>query len=272
MSSLVDRYTPRIAGQLLCLDRVVIMGTLPGACYAQGMTHILYRRGVRIFDYAQFAKPLADRSKPTPSVWPPKRASDRVRQEAQQLSQGGAGTAGSGTAWRTSRSGAYLFGTGAVPAYQPWHDKGTGKTFLKPDSGKCLHYYFYFIDPVLGLCYLRVPTYCPFRLQFYFNGHNWLKAQLDRCGIACELIDNVIVACQDWTKAQQLADGFEVKALHRLLDRYAKLYCPAAPELGRRGLPLEPHAGRVCSATSSSRAATIWPRSTSRSPAPPSVP
>ena len=33
-----------------------------------------------------------------------------------------------------------------------------GKTFLKPDSGKCLHYYFYFMDADFGLIYLRVPT------------------------------------------------------------------------------------------------------------------
>jgi hypothetical protein len=31
-------------------------------------------------------------------------------------------------------------------AYQPWHDKQTHKTFIRPDSGKCLRYYFYFID------------------------------------------------------------------------------------------------------------------------------
>jgi hypothetical protein len=35
--------------------------------------------------------------------------------------------------------------------YKPWHDKQTGKTFLKPDDGKRLHYYFYFIDEELGL-------------------------------------------------------------------------------------------------------------------------
>ncbi len=35
--------------------------------------------------------------------------------------------------------------------------------FLRPDTGKCLHYYFYFIDEALGLFYLRVPTWCPFR-------------------------------------------------------------------------------------------------------------
>ena len=54
-------------------------------------------------------------------------------------------------------------------SYRPWHDKETGHTYLH--SGKCLHYYFYFIDADLGLCYLRVPTWCPFRLQFYCNGH-----------------------------------------------------------------------------------------------------
>jgi len=27
--------------------------------------------------------------------------------------------------------------------YKPWHNKQTGKTYLIPDEGKCLHYYFY---------------------------------------------------------------------------------------------------------------------------------
>ena len=62
----------------------------------------------------------------------------------------------------------------ACDTYKPWHDKHTHRTFLRPDTGKCLHYYFYFIDAELGLIYLRVPTWCPFRLQFYCNGHSWL--------------------------------------------------------------------------------------------------
>ena len=67
--------------------------------------------------------------------------------------------------------------------YKPWHDKATGKTFLKFDQSKCLHYYFYFIDKELGLCYLRVPTWAPFRLQFYMNGHSlgytWTVQQIE---------------------------------------------------------------------------------------------
>ena len=39
----------------------------------------------------------------------------------------------------------------------------------------CLFYYFYFIDKNLGLCYLRVPTWAPFRLQLYCNAHKWVS-------------------------------------------------------------------------------------------------
>jgi hypothetical protein len=45
-------------------------------------------------------------------------------------------------------------------AYEPWHDKQTGKTFVRCITGKCLHYYFYFVDESLGLCYLRADTNC----------------------------------------------------------------------------------------------------------------
>jgi len=38
----------------------------------------------------------------------------------------------------------------ACSTYKPWHNKNTGKTYLLPDDGKCLHYYFYFIDEDLG--------------------------------------------------------------------------------------------------------------------------
>ena len=44
---------------------------------------------------------------------------------------------------------------GPCASYQPWHNKQTGKTYLKQDDGKCLHYYFYFIDEELGLTYVR---------------------------------------------------------------------------------------------------------------------
>ena len=38
---LTERYRDRLAGVLSCYDRIVISGTLPGACYAAGMTSFL---------------------------------------------------------------------------------------------------------------------------------------------------------------------------------------------------------------------------------------
>lgn len=42
---LTERYQARMVGTLSCYDRIVITGTLPGICYAQGMTSFLYSRG-----------------------------------------------------------------------------------------------------------------------------------------------------------------------------------------------------------------------------------
>ena len=59
-STLEERYAVNLHGVLSCFDRLIIVGTLPGACYAQGMTSFLCAQGVRIFDSPKFAEPLRD--------------------------------------------------------------------------------------------------------------------------------------------------------------------------------------------------------------------
>ena len=181
--SLTERYDERIAGVLSCYDRLVITGTLPGVCYADGMTRYLQVHGIRIFDYPQFAMPLRDRIRDRAAslaaaagVTIEHIAKSHIRKEevvARVLAQ------------RGEHPGLVhiISAMEACDAYQPWHDKQTHKTFIRPDSGKCLHYYFYFLDARFGLVYLRVPTWCPFRLQFYCNGHSWLARKLAAEGI-----------------------------------------------------------------------------------------
>ena len=58
---LTERYIDQIKGIYSCYDRVIIIqGTLPGFCYADGMTSYLYLKKIRIFDYPRFAEPLRD--------------------------------------------------------------------------------------------------------------------------------------------------------------------------------------------------------------------
>jgi hypothetical protein len=79
----------------------------------------------------------------------------------------------------------------------------------------------------------RVPTYCPFRLQFYCNGHNWLARRLSAEGIDYTMVDNAFARIGDWSRAQELADAFSPERLHRTLDRYASKCCPVSDVFGQ---------------------------------------
>ena len=227
-TELTERYAVNLHGVLSCYDRMIITGTLPGACYAGGMTSFLYAQGIRIFDYPRFAEPLRE----------------RIRERAQEVSAaagieieyvGKSHIRKEELVARVRRARADPDAPGLVhvisameacPSYKPWHDKASGKTFLRPDTGKCLHYYFYFIDELFGLCYLRVPTWAPFGLQFYCNGHSALALALKREGIDFVQEDNAFLRIADIERAQALADQLNPDALHRRLDRYAKWLCP----------------------------------------------
>lgn len=228
---LTERYADQLDGVLSCYDRIVLTGSLQPFCYAQGMTHYLYQQGIRIFDYAQFAEPLRE----------------RIRENAEALAQAN-GIKIEFVRYKDFRKETriqkilnergeqpglvHIFGAmEGCASYRPWHDKVTGKTYLKSDTSKCMTYYFYFLDEQLGLCYLRVPTWCPFRLQFYFNAHNWLANQLKQRGIAYKMLDNAFVQIADYTLANQLTNAFDVEMLHQHLNALAQQYCPVVTDL-----------------------------------------
>src|SRR5215831_3368897 len=61
LTLLTERYAPQIAGTLSCWDRILLFGTLPRICFAEGMTSYLHQRNIRIFDYPRFAEPFRNR-------------------------------------------------------------------------------------------------------------------------------------------------------------------------------------------------------------------
>ena len=226
MELLTERYADQIQGSISCFDRVVIGGTWPDICYGLAIGSYLKREGVRLFDYPRWAEPFRQ----------------VIRKNAERLARENgleidfirnkdfrmADRIKKVVAERGDHPGlVHVFSVmeGCV-SFRPWHDKGEGSTFLKPRKAQCIHYYFYFIDEELGLCHVRVPTWAPFPLQFYFNGHNWLANRLRNKGIGFTLADNALVAIDDFAEAQKLSNDFSVKKLHRKLDRYARLCCP----------------------------------------------
>jgi len=170
---------------------------LPDICHASAMTAFLNSRRIRIFDYPHWAEPLREELRQNAERLAQENGLEmefvrknnfRKEERIQEILKR-----------RGNQAGLVHIFSAMEPcaSFRPWHEKSTGKTFLKATEGKCLHYYFYFIDPALGLCYLRVPTWAPFRLQFYFNGHNALASKLERKGMDFALLDNAFVRLED---------------------------------------------------------------------------
>jgi len=234
MEILTETYKSKISWVLSCYGRLIIPCTLPEISYGQGMTHYMYEHDIKIFDYPRFAEPLKDLIRANAERIAREQEVEiefirktHIRKESiisEILKK------------RGDHPGIVhiISAMEACNTYKPWHDKASGKTFLKPDQSKCLHYYFYFIDEEVGLGYVRVPTWCPFRLQVYINGHNLLATELKKAGIAYTMIDNAFDSIEDAGKGQELSDKISIEKLHRKLDEFAWQFCPVYKDFNLR--------------------------------------
>lgn len=230
---ITEQYKDQIRGVMSCFDRIVIRGTIAGWGYPEGMTSFFNFQHVLIFDYPEWAKGL----------------NNEIRQNTERLA------AENGIkiefvrktkeCRKEDRIKAILDKRGNHPglvhifsvmescaSYQPWRDPKTGVTSLVRHMGKCLHYYFYMMDKELGLCYLRVSTWCPFQVQFYFNGHNWLASLITKQSIPFVMEDNAFLDITDFSKAQDFSDKIRVADLHQVLDILVNRYCPMVNRYG----------------------------------------
>lgn len=163
MKLLTETYKNEISFILSGYDRIIISCTLPEISYSQGMTRYMYQNQERIFDYPKFAEPFKETIRANAE-----RIAKENGLEIEFIRKSGVRKE-SIISEKIEKRGNHpgivhiISAMEACPTYKPWHNKTTGKTFLKPDTSKCLHYYFYFIDEQVGLGYVRVPTRCPFR-------------------------------------------------------------------------------------------------------------
>ena len=207
---------------------------MPEISYSQGMTKYMYKKGIKIFDYPKFAEPFKEtiRANAEPN-------SKEHGVEIEFIRKAGVRKESIITE-KIEKRGSHpgivhiISAMKGCNTYKPWHDKTTGKTFLKPDTSKWLHYYFYFIDEQVGLGYVHVPTWCPFRLQVYINGHNLLASELKPAGIKFPMIDNAFDYVEDAGKSQELSDHISIEKLHRKLDEFAWQFCPVYKDFNLR--------------------------------------
>ena len=204
-----------------CFDRIIAFGSFREIQYAGAMEGYLWRQNVKYIDYEKkFANKLrlqmVEHVRAVASYYSVDIdfVNSDVRKEdyvAEKLAQ------------RGRRKGVVCILSCMEPCrcYKVRKDQETGRLCLKNCPGKCKTYYIYLIDEELGLCYLRVPTWAPFRLQVYFNGHDWLERKMKQEGIRFQKVDNTFVHISDFDRANELAEQMDHESLEKRFNQLA---------------------------------------------------
>jgi hypothetical protein len=98
------------------------------------------------------------------------------------------------------------------------------------------HWYCYGIDEDFGPFFLKFCTYFPYNAKLCINGHEYVKRQLAKEGIAFEALDNGVRTCADPKRLQELCDGLTAAKIDKLLRKWlGRLPHPFTPADRRAG-------------------------------------
>ena len=125
---------------------------------------------------------------------------------------------------------------------------GATYAWLVSSTAMVNHFYFYAVDDDFGPFFLKFCSYFPYNAKLCTNGHEYLKRQLAKRGIAFEPLDNGILRCADPEAMQRLADGLTAERIDALLRKWlARLPHPVFVQRPRAGHPLRhlDAAGRI---------------------------
>ena len=98
--------------------------------------------------------------------------------------------------------------------------KGLTYAWLVAATAMVNQYYFYAVDRDFGPFFLKFSSYFPYGAKLCINGHEYLKRQLARRGIAFEPLDNGILGCENPERVQGLADGLSAEKIDALLRKW----------------------------------------------------
>src|SRR5262245_2490454 len=81
-------------------------------------------------------------------------------------------------------------------------------------------FYFYCLDEDFGPFFLKFCSYFPYNAKLCINGHEYVKRQLAKQGIAFEPLDNGILSCADPKRLQRICDQLSAAKIDALLRKW----------------------------------------------------
>lgn len=131
---LTDKYADKIYDTITCYDRIIIQEYIPRWNHAEGMTSYLKANSICIFDFANFSQPLTEQVQLNAQ-----RIADENGIEIEFIRKLRAFRKDDRIQESISKTGKtegliHIFSAiEPCNTYKPWHDKTSGKTFLKFD-------------------------------------------------------------------------------------------------------------------------------------------
>lgn len=206
MKEFVSRHAEKIIGSLSGFDRLLLRGTIRQLAHVAGLTGFLSYKSILLKDFTRYAEAITE----------------RIKSDTKQLAEAAGRPVRYLSSSRTSKeeaareilkknpvdSGLICVLTCVEPCMSYEVHRNRQRKILQPRAGirKCLHLYYYFLDPELGLMHARLQSWFPFGIQICLNGREWLAHQMDRAGIAYRQRDNCFTWIEDLPAAQRLMD------------------------------------------------------------------
>ena len=205
-ASFVARFGEHFSGILSGFDRLRFRGSLRTLQDVRGMMGYLWAAQVKLVDFTDHMKAMTR----------------QVRAHAHAM----AATAGKKVEFlrghtehkfelaerEIERGGVNSGLVGVYSAVEPCRtfflhrDRERQRLVLEADAGKCLHFYFYFLHELYGLCHVRLQTWFPFTIQVWLNGRRWLARLMEQAGIGFVQRRNCFTYIEDVAAAQRLSD------------------------------------------------------------------
>jgi hypothetical protein len=108
--------------------------------------------------------------------------------------------------------------------YYPWLTRGTAM----PN-----HFYFYIVDEDFGPLFIKFCSYFPYAVKVCLNGHEWVKRQLAKEGIAYVPLDNGILSCERPERLQELCNLLNAEKIEAVFRKWlARLPIPSSRNIG----------------------------------------
>ncbi len=234
MENFLQRFGAVVLGVLHGFDRLRFRGCKRQLCHVAGAMSWLWQTRILLKEYKEFARDTTVSL--CRSIEGPAEAakiysflnSSQVSKEEEALR----------IAAEQKRTTGLIAVLGCVEPCQIMQvrkNKETKKLELRVESGKCKHYYHYYLDPDYGLRYTRLQSWFPFTMHIGLNGRDWLAQQMTKVGIGYRKQDNSFPWIEDFAAAQKLADEQRMMNWPRLLDgwvgeshRLAESFLPCA--------------------------------------------